>query len=78
MKMINDPHLRYAEATMRLLVTPGARPSPDAFRVICGGTFSDEAQTAALLSMALETTGGLLYLEMPEQAVWLGPQRLIV
>ncbi|MCB8828284.1 hypothetical protein LJD47_25065, partial [Escherichia coli] len=27
---------------------------------------------------ALETTGGLLYLEMPEQAVWLGPQRLIV
>ncbi|WP_310596218.1 MULTISPECIES: hypothetical protein [unclassified Sphingomonas] len=78
MKMINDPHLRYAEATMRLLDTPGARPSPDAFRVICGGTISDEAQTAALLSMALETTGGLLYLEMPEQAVWLGPQRLIV
>lgn len=73
----NDPHRRYAEAARDLFGSPDARPGRDAFRVVCGSQIREEAQTAAVLAMALETTGGLLYLEMPEHGVWLGPQRLV-
>lgn len=73
-----DPFRRYIEAAMTLLADPDARPDRDALRVVCGGELRELQQTEAVLAMTLETTGGLIYLEMPEHAVWLGPRRVVV
>ena len=63
---------------MQLLVAGGDRPAGGSVRIVCGDELRETGQTAAVLSMASQTTDGLIYLEMPTTGARLGPRRLIV